>query len=140
MIQNREEHHGTESAQQAFIVAEELAAKNARDMLVLDISTYAAYADALVIATATSRRHAQSLADSIVVQRKNALRQPAPMEGYAQGDWILVDFGNVIVNIFQSEVRKIFNLEGLWSGARILKDTRHLNALNQMGLEEKETC
>lgn len=140
MTQDREKYQDAESSSLMLAVAEELSAKKAQDIVVLDISSHAAYADTLIIVTATSKRHAQSLADSIVFQKKTMLGYTAPVEGYAQGDWILVDLGNVIVNIFQPEVRKIFNLEGLWSGAQILKDTRHSGTLSQRCLEEEKIC
>lgn len=98
--------------------------KKGRDMLALDLSGLAGFAESLIIVTATSVRQAQALADDILERCKQEHIEFLHMEGYNSGQWILLDLNDVVVNIFQAEARELFNLEGLWSGARIIDDRR----------------
>lgn len=106
-------------------ILEWLTEKKGRDMLALDLSGLAGFAETLIIATATSVRQAQALADDILEQCKESRIEFLHMEGYNSGQWILLDLNDVVVNIFQAEARTLFNLEGLWSGARIIDDRRN---------------
>lgn len=73
----------------------------------------ASVCDAVLIATATSRRHAQGLADGILRICTDLHREFLGMEGYDGGQWILVDCNDVIVHIFQSDLRQLYRLEDL---------------------------
>jgi ribosome-associated protein len=72
-------------------------------------------ADAIVIATGTSSRHVASIADHLARRLKDAGYGTRPVNGAQQGDWVLVDAGDVIVHIFRPEVREYYNLESMWS-------------------------
>ena len=73
------------------------------------------FTDGLVIATATSVRHAQSLADGISALCHEKKYEYLRMDGYTNGQWLLVDCNDVVVNIFQEATREMYNLEALWS-------------------------
>ncbi len=103
--------------------------KKGRDMLALDVSGLASFAETLIIVTATSVRQAQALADDVLERCKQEAIEFLHMEGYNSGQWILLDLNDVVVNIFQSDARELFNLEGLWSGARILDDRRNMSVM-----------
>lgn len=81
---------------------------------VIEVSEHCSYADYFILVSATSRTHAQSLADSLqsLVQQKHS--QP---EGYDTGQWILFDLGDIVVHIFLQEVRGFYQLDKLWSHA-----------------------
>ena len=98
-------------------------------MLALDVSGLASFAETLIIVTATSVRQAQALADDVLERCKQEAIEFLHMEGYNSGQWILLDLNDVVVNIFQSDARELFNLEGLWSGARILDDRRNMSVM-----------
>tara|TARA_B100001013_G_scaffold165653_1_gene99230 strand:+ start:212 stop:523 length:312 start_codon:yes stop_codon:yes gene_type:complete len=71
-------------------------------------------ADYFVIATCRSSRHADATADAITLQLKNiGLDCPSP-SGRPQCDWVIIDIGSVIVHLFLSEIRELYNLEKLW--------------------------
>jgi len=72
-------------------------------------------ADALVIATGRSSRHVASIAEHLARKLKESGYGTRPVSGAAQGDWVLVDAGDVIVHIFRAEVRDYYDLEGMWS-------------------------
>ncbi len=71
----------------------------------------------MIIASGTSQRQVLSLADRLLRQLKNEGRKAIGVEGRAQGDWVLVDLGDIVVHIFRPEVRERYNLEKMWSVA-----------------------
>lgn len=72
-------------------------------------------ADAMIILGATSRRHARGLADGLCRLCHENEYPYASMEGYDVADWILLDCSDVIIHIFQSEIRDLYKLENLWT-------------------------
>ncbi|MEW6332065.1 MAG: ribosome silencing factor [Pseudomonadota bacterium] len=90
----------------------------ARDIAVLDVRKISDFTDYMVIATGTSNRHVQSTADRVVdVLREHGVRSVG-VEGARIGDWVLIDFGDVIVHVMREEIRDFYNLEKLWSDAK----------------------
>jgi ribosome-associated protein len=71
--------------------------------------------DAVVIASGRSTRHVMSIAEHLARRLKDLGYGTRPVTGAAQGDWALVDAGDVIVHVFRPEVREYYDLEGLWS-------------------------
>lgn len=91
--------------------------KKALDVRVLEIRKLSSIADYLVFASGRSDRQVQAIADSV----KQGLRpfdQVLDTEGYDEGRWVVIDYGDIIVHIFQEEVRAIYNLDELWERAR----------------------
>lgn len=84
-----------------------------QDLCSLDIAAMSTIADYMLVVTATSSRHARSLADEVVKRCKEA-GVPVRTEGKEQGEWILIDLGDVIVHVMQAAVRKLYDLESLW--------------------------
>jgi ribosome-associated protein len=95
----------------------------ADDIVALDVRKLTAYADTFVIVTATSDRRARAITDSIKEAAARAGCKPAGVEGYDEGRWILIDLDEVIVHVFQEEVRAEYDLERLWSDAPTLDVT-----------------
>ncbi len=87
----------------------------AEDIVTIDLEGRSSLADALIIATGRSSRHVASIAEHLTRKLKDAGYGTRPIDGAAQGDWVLVDAGDVIVHIFRPEVRSYYNLEGMWS-------------------------
>lgn len=84
------------------------------DIRVFDVSGVTPITDRMVIATGRSDRHVKSLAQNVVVQAKGAQHPPRGTEGLRQGDWVLVDLGDVIVHVMQAQARAFYQLEKLW--------------------------
>ena len=90
--------------------------KKALDVKVLEIKSLSSIADYLVLATGRSDRQVQAMADS-VKQGLKPIDRPIDTEGYDEGRWVVIDFGDIIVHLFQEEVRATYNLDELWSRA-----------------------
>ncbi len=97
--------------------------KKARDIIVLDIGKISAIADYFVICTGSSSTNVQAIAESIEETVKNEWDLRPRLEGYREGRWVLLDYGDVIVHIFQEEEREFYNLERLWGEARLVGET-----------------
>lgn len=95
-----------------------LAEKKAYDVLALDVSALSSAFEGIVMATAQGHRHAKSLADHILNMGKEKGLEYLGMEGYQEGEWILLDLNDVIVHIFMEETRVFYNLEGFWTRAK----------------------
>jgi len=91
--------------------------KKADKLLVLNLQGLTTMSDFFVLATASSDRQAQALADAVVTALKTAGRRPLSLEGYPAAPWILVDYGDVVFHIFQEEARRFYGLERLWGDA-----------------------
>ena len=87
----------------------------AEDIVVIDLIGRSSLADAIIIASGRSSRHVASTAEHLVRKLKEAGYGSRPIDGAAQGDWVLVDAGDVIVHLFRPEVRQYYDLEGMWS-------------------------
>ena len=86
----------------------------ALDITMLDVRAIADFTDYMVICTGTSSRHVQSVADKLMDRMRDAGRKPVGVEGEAVGDWVLVDFGDIVVHVMRREIRDFYNLEKLW--------------------------
>lgn len=71
--------------------------------------------DALIVATGRSARHVTALAENLARRLKEWGYGTARVEGLTQGDWVLIDAGDVVVHVFRAEVRAYYDLEGMWS-------------------------
>ena len=94
--------------------------KKAVGVEILDVAGKVDYADFVVIMTGRSDRHAQALAQGIEEALKRRGRRPIAIEGLHHGSWVLMDFGDVVVHVFQDDARQLYDIEGLWLDARRL--------------------
>ena len=106
-----------EGRRKALRIAEAARERLAEDVVALDVREAVSFADAFVIATGRSDRHVQSIGDGIAEALAQAGEKPLGIEGYQEGRWLLMDFSDVIVHVFQPEVRRHYDLERLWSDA-----------------------
>ena len=94
----------------------------ASHVLALDVRGKSACADAVLIATASSARHARSLADGLLELCRERNYEYLRMEGYQNGQWILVDLNDIVVHLFLADTRALFRLEGLWKSCPVLHE------------------
>jgi ribosome-associated protein len=91
--------------------------KKAEEPVVIDLRGFSSLADFFLILTASSDTHARTVADEIRRRFKERGILPVSLEGYDNANWILIDFGDLIVHIFKPEFRELYNLESLWLDA-----------------------
>ena len=87
-------------------------------IVTIDLQGRSSLCDAAVIASGRSSRHVMSIAEHLARRLKDQGYGTRPVTGAAQGDWVLVDAGDIIVHVFRPEVRDYYDLEGMWSVGR----------------------
>lgn len=107
-----------ESTQLSNVVIQGLEEIKGQDIVRMNLKNVeSAICDFFIMCTGTSDRHVQSLADSVQKVMKEVDERPISREGYELGEWLLLDYGSVIVHIFQKEKRDFYRLEDLWGDA-----------------------
>ncbi len=102
-------------AQLAYDVAALAADKLATDIVILDMRDVVSYTDHFVICTGRTPRQTQAISDEIrEVLKRDGRRVAQRVEGQAQGDWILIDYLDIVVHIFTPEARAFYRLDSLW--------------------------
>lgn len=86
-----------------------------RDIIDIDVTNKSSITDALLICSGDSKRHVVSIAQNLVQQSKQAGETPLNVEGQDTGEWVLIDYGDVIVHIMQDQIRDLYQLEKLWN-------------------------
>lgn len=87
----------------------------ADELAIVPLEGKTTFADYLVIASGTSARHVASLADTVIRDLKEKGHKIYGVQGQEAGEWVCVDAGDVVVHIFQPHIRRLYNLEKLWS-------------------------
>jgi ribosome-associated protein len=95
------------------IVVTSLDDDKAEEILVIDLRVRSSIGDHLVIATGRSQRQVGAMADHLLEKMKQQ-GLGVSLEGMQQGDWVLIDAGDIVVHLFRPEVRGFYNLEGMW--------------------------
>jgi len=94
------------------------AEKKAIDPTVLDLRGISTFTDFFVIVTGANRRQVQAISDEVVDQLKRNGTPAARVEGYQNAEWVLIDYGDFVVHIFDDKARRFYDLERLWREAR----------------------
>ena len=96
-----------------------LESKKAVDIKIMKIDRLTSLADYFIICNGTSTTQIKTLADEVEIKLKNENFQIFHREGYNSGNWILLDYGFMIVHIFHKEMREFYNLEKLWADGEL---------------------
>lgn len=111
------------SKEKAAIALRALEDKKAEDIRIIDISTVSVLADYFIIANGSNRSQIQALADSVEEKLGKAGTPVKQIEGYASANWVLLDFGDIIVHIFDKENRLFYDLERIWRDGALVELT-----------------
>jgi len=91
--------------------------KKALEIVVLDLRGLSSVADVFILCHGRSHRQVSAIAEHIRIELKKQHLTPLNVEGIAEGHWVLLDYGHVIIHVFYEPVRQFYNLEGLWVDA-----------------------
>ena len=97
------------------LVVEALEELKAVELVTLPVAEVTSVTDWMVVASGTSNRHVKSLADNVCMEAKKAGQRPLGVEGEDAGEWVLVDFGDVVVHVMLPATRDFYDLERLWA-------------------------
>ncbi len=102
----------------ANVAAGAIAQKKGLSIALLDVSSLVVLTDVFVIASGTSNRHVKTLVEEVeFVLKSDHERRPLRREGEAHGRWVLLDYGDMVVHVFDEETRDYYDLERLWGDA-----------------------
>ncbi|NLZ45108.1 MAG: ribosome silencing factor [Clostridiales bacterium] len=110
------------------IAVEALDSKRAEDIQVLGIRDLTIIADYFIIANGNSNTQAKSLADEVEFKLKEKGITPTRVEGYQGGNWIILDYSDIVIHVFYKETRNFYTLERLWSDAEQVDVSQYLTA------------
>jgi len=91
--------------------------KKALDLVLLDLRQIASFTDFFLIASGTNVRQVQAIADAVVEELRKHGSRPARVEGYNAAEWVLLDYGDFILHVFEEKARRFYDLERLWRDA-----------------------
>lgn len=106
------------SEERAALIIRAIDSKQGRDIQLLGMEGLTLMTDYFVLCTGTSSTHIRTLADVVVEHMKKAGAGGIRLEGYEAAEWVLMDYGDVVVHIMSAETRTYYGLEELWRGAR----------------------
>ena len=95
--------------------------RKARNPILMDVRHLTSLADAFLICHGSSNRQVSAIAEHIKKALKNQGIKPLSIDGLKEGQWVLMDYGHVVIHVFFEETRRFYNLEGLWSDARRIR-------------------
>jgi ribosome-associated protein len=124
------EHPARPLAVQLAKWADERKAENIR---LYEVQGLCSYADFILIASGTSERHVQALREFLRRQSKKSGHKVLGSEGQSAGQWLLMDYGDIVVHLFFEPVREYYDLDRLWSEAPRIPLEFHSNHLTSLG-------
>lgn len=108
-----------------------------KSVTALIVSELTSYTDMVVIVEAGSNRQVTSLSEHIIKSLKEAKIKTLGAEGVKEGQWALLDFGHLIIHVFESDAKAFYDLEGLWSDAKSV-DLSQFGTLTQTDMEDDD--
>jgi ribosome-associated protein len=106
-----------EAISAARIAADAISGSKGDDVQLLDLSQLLVVTDVFVIASGTSTRHVKTLASDAEDALRETDRKPIRREGTDHGEWVLLDYGDLVIHLFDHETREYYDLERLWADA-----------------------
>ncbi len=110
-----------ESKAKSLVIAQASLDKKADDVLILHVAPLTSIADYLVLCSADSDRQVRAIADHIEKTLSAENIRPLSLEGLSTSQWVVMDFADVIVHIFRTDLRQVYTLEKLWGDAKRVK-------------------
>ena len=121
MVKSSVEVSGTDSKKKALTIGNFALEKKAENVVILDMQKVSSFWSYFVITGAGSFKHTRAIAEHIEDSLSKNRVEPHHIEGKEGGQWILLDYGDVVAHVFCEETRKFYDLERLWGDAKKLK-------------------
>ena len=103
-----------------FVIAQIIYDKKGTNILALDVQGISSITDYLIIAEGNVDRHASSIGKAIIEEMMKRNRPPLHLEGLGEGDWVVLDYGDIMVHLFKPGLREKYSLERLWRTSKIV--------------------
>ena len=114
----------TDAKQMARIAVDALEEKKANDISIIDIEKISTLADYFIIASGTNKNQVQAMSDEVDEKLGREGFEPKDKEGYNGANWILLDYGDIVIHLFDEENRLFYDLERIWrDGVKVEKDS-----------------
>jgi ribosome-associated protein len=97
-----------------------LSEKKGENIILLDVHDITSFTDYFIICNGTSNRMLKALADGILEKTKDEFKKKNRLQGSGEAGWIVLDYGDIVVHLFDEELRKYYNLEELWKEGKIV--------------------
>ena len=94
--------------------------KKATDIVVLDLREVTSFADFFVISTGSNPKQIQAIAEEIAQQMEQRGEYPVSVEGFGNAEWVLADYGDLLIHVFSAKARAYYELERLWRHAKLV--------------------
>ena len=123
--------------QRLVSVVEAARSKKAFRIRLVDVSGVASFTDTFAFMSGGSDRQNRAVADAVEEALKKGGERPLSSEGAENGNWILLDYGDLIIHVMDEDTRNFYNLEGLWSGGRELELPAEVPPSNRPGVSDR---
>jgi len=107
------------------VALEALQTLKAVDVVDINVRDMTSVTDYMLIASGTSSRHVKSIADAVIVACKKSGATPLGVEGEREGEWVLVDLGDVVIHVMRPAVREFYGLEKIWAVTEESREQSH---------------
>lgn len=115
-----ERSHMNEAKMKASVAVKAMEEKKAIDVRVIDITAVSILADYFIVASGSNRNQVQAMADSVEEELGKKGYAPGHVEGYSTANWILMDYGDIVIHIFDEENRIYYDLERIWRDGTLI--------------------
>lgn len=122
-----------DSRKRALLCVNTALEKKAKDLVVMNVREISAFTDYFIICSGSSDRQVQAIASAIRENMKKKGCLPLGVEGESHGQWVLMDYDDVVVHIFYESVREFYAIERLWSDAPIMEVDEHATNVKVLG-------
>lgn len=111
----------TQEERELEVIAQAIDDKKGMNILIVNVSNVSTFVDYFVIAEGTVTRHLNAIGDEIVEKMEEQLQMsPYKFEGKASGNWLAIDFGNIIVHLLTPEMRELYAIENVWKAGTLV--------------------
>ena len=116
-----------QSKEMARLAYQAMEDKKARDIRIIDISKISVLADYFLIASGSNKNQVQAMVDNVQEELHKAGFVPKEVEGYNSANWILLDYGDIIIHVFDEENRLFYDLERIWRDGKTFVDVNEID-------------